>query len=240
MVAAAPAVAYLMTYLHELGFCKMFGIPYEFISPNLTTVFIVTGALVLCMSVPLWLAHAYLTSLSGEHPIKRRIRILLPVLLITLALLYLFGEYAHVWLLFGSQWVLFLHIEFLTPLMTQRGKGSYVDKLRAEDLRDDRIDRPIAVLLGPVNPRAYYLFIFLSMALGISYFSGQSSANRKEEFLVPVATPDRVVLRTYADKLITSRLKRETRTVERSFEMISTERLTLRVEKVGPLRLAAP
>jgi hypothetical protein len=78
------------------------------------------------------------------------------------------------------------------------------------------------------------------MALGISYFSGQSSANRKEEFLVPVATPDRVVLRTYADKLITSRLKRETRTVERSFEMISTERLTLRVEKVGPLRLAAP
>jgi len=129
-----------------------------------------------------------------------------------------------------------LFIEFGVPLMTQRGKASYAEKLSAEDARDDQIDRPLVRLIAPIGVRGCRLLMCILFLFAISYFSGQSRAYRQEDFPTVVTSPDMVILRMYRDKLIAARLNRQSKTVESDFRIFSAEGVTLRIERVGPLR----
>jgi len=65
-------------------------------------------------------------------------------------------------------------------------------------------------------------------------------AKWKQEFLVPVSSPDSVVLSSFGEYLIVAPFDRKTKAVERSFSILKKgedPKLLLRWELVGPLRL---
>jgi hypothetical protein len=54
IIASTPILGYLLTFIYEKGFAEAFNIPISFISPNLTTVFVVTSALVVVFLFLSW------------------------------------------------------------------------------------------------------------------------------------------------------------------------------------------
>ncbi|OFV99504.1 MAG: hypothetical protein A3H28_08665 [Acidobacteria bacterium RIFCSPLOWO2_02_FULL_61_28] len=238
-----PLVAYVLTYVYEAGYCKFFGLPWEFISPNWTSVFIATGAL-LGLAMVLFVLVEPLFIIFGSSvvsgPIRRRLSRLSVVMLFCLTSTILFVRYWGYWIAPFLLLFFFAFLEFVLPLATQRGKGTYVEKLEAQDAVDDRLESLTDVAAKRLGLSAFTVLFLVFVLVVISYDAGLGAAMKQENFMVLEDTPDSVVLRIYGDRIIAAEFDRETKVVSRRFKIVSVDGTALRLEKVGPLKDEAP
>lgn len=59
-LGAGPALGYALAFIHEIGYCDVFGIPHEFISLSLTSIFIALGAGLGLVGLLVWVAYLIL------------------------------------------------------------------------------------------------------------------------------------------------------------------------------------
>ena len=243
IIACSPLVAYLLTFIYEAGFAGVFKIPLGFVELNLTTVFTMAAAVAATLFIVLiFFNPVYIFAVApfrGKKYINRRIAGLVPILILFLASLILFGSLWKKWIIPLIFLIVFISVAFFLPLITQRSKGSYLEKIKADAGSTEPED-----LYGSLERHLgwkyfYYLFCFFIFFL-IVYSAGQAKAMKEKEFLVLASSPDTVVLRIYGDNIICAPFNRSAKEVQRSFiihKVGETPPLELRLEKIGPLVL---
>jgi len=212
---------------------------------NLTTVLIAFGTLVAVLMALFVLANlAVMIGIDIRSPIGRSLlRLSIPTLLVMTEFL-LYGNVWRPWVSAAGVLVIFVLLEFGLPLLTQRDKKTYREKLLAQEAHEDKIDSLPTRLARLLGIPSYWLLLGVFLGVWLFHVAGDAQARRQKEFLVIASTPECVVLRIYGDELICAPFNRATKEVQPSFSIIkyansaSEPRLQLSLEKVGPLKLA--
>ncbi|HUU41662.1 MAG TPA: hypothetical protein VMW42_12030 [Desulfatiglandales bacterium] len=243
IIACSPLIAYFLTFIYEAGFAGVYKIPLSLVELNLTTVFTMAVAVAtILFFVLMFFNPVYIFAVGpfrGKEYINTRIAALVPILILFLANLLLFGALWKKWIFSLIFLIVMTSVVFFLPLITQRSKESYLEKIKAdaESYEPEDLYGLLAKHLG--RSYFYYLFCFFMFFL-IVYSAGQAKAMKEKEFLVLASSPDTVVLRIYGDNIICSPFNRGTKEVQRSFiihKVGETPPLELRLEKIGPLVL---
>jgi hypothetical protein len=241
LIATIPAIAYLFAFIFEAGYLKIFKIPINLIRIDLITVFITGGSLVFVSFFLLVIADFLSMVFSAsENPIRRLFVRLFPIFLYSIAIsFYAIGTNLQPMLIgLGIMWVFRLFLDFLFPLITQRKKKTYREKLEAQQAHDAQttsfLTRVSQRLGGTAN-----VIIFLIMALIVTYYAGQSSAMRQHEFLIASTFPDFVVIRTYGDTMICAQFDKNEQIVHPVFRFLKIAEdsdIIFTLEKIGPIK----
>jgi hypothetical protein len=251
-VGTITILGYLFGFLYEEGYANYFKIPVQLIKLDLITIF--TSILVLLGLI--WLIFSFLDSiymiLSPRPSIVRRAFIRsAPYILFFLAFFFInIGTktwHSFKWIV-ASPFLISLFNEFVLPLIGQRGKGTYYQKLEAyeERRKKNKLSEPSIVDLFVTTNNVLILrrfrdivliifFIFLAV-----YMIGASRAERQKEFLLLKNPKNIVVLKIYGDKYICAPFDPNTKTVEKSLYIIDSKKqdaLWFDWQEVGPLKL---
>ncbi len=238
IIAATAPIAFLFAFVFEVGYCSVFQIPLEFISVSLTNVFFAGASFILIgifLVILIDLISMILT--NRETPLNRAILTLIPFFLATIAFIfYAIGTPISSSLLgIAIGWLVIIFLQFIFPLITQRDKQGYNNKL-AEQARIEATG-----VLGDLARRfrgPYLLIYYLTIALYITYFAGQSIAYRQREFLVTTTPPELVVLRVYGNRIIAAPFDSTTSEVKPEFTIMNLDEpdtLVLKLVSLGPL-----
>ena len=240
-----PAAGYLIVYAHEAGFLNMFGIPTALATLGLVTVLQVSLMLVGAMSLFFWAGN--LVSMlwpQGRKLTWNHIRIIRDMGSAAAggALVLLLPNTRSLGFTVLFMGGLFAFFDFVWPLLTQRRKKTYREKLEAAD----EIDRNTKTLFDRALPllgaRTFVLLLLVGVLSAFAYLDGLYSAQHKVSYLV-FQTDDgveAVVLREYHDRLICAPFDRNTRCFGDGFfvlETASNAMLLLTPEEIGPLRM---
>ena len=243
IIATAPVVAYLYAFLYQGSFAAFFGIPLEFVTISLTTVCIVAVLLVCSFQMFFFTAYfVYLNLKDFRMQPEIRFRLASPsyAAIPTAIGVYYFRSNWRLWIGGLVTFLVIAGVHFGLPLITNRGKKTYIEKLRGQDEVDNAADSPMmraVQRLGPHTTTAIILFLYGAL---ISFGAGYSDASKQKEFLMLRVEPELVVLRIYGDNLICAPLDRQTGRLERSLviqKLGENSRIHMRWEKVGPLEL---
>ncbi|HEC36033.1 MAG TPA: hypothetical protein ENI39_05810 [Anaerolineae bacterium] len=244
LVAAISAYAYIFAFVYEAGFAQVFSIPLSFIAVSLTNVLVAGGSLLLVGHLVVSVGNlVFMMSDIFSGPISKRIKRLVPLLLFSLALVCVTSGtrlLPSFIIACAVGWLIAIFFQFIFPLLTQRGKGSYREKLVAQDDLDARTSDWYDLLARRLGVGPYSLVLLLLMALVVVYYAGQSTAMRQSTYLVTSTSPEMVVLRVYGGNMVCAPFDRDTREVKPSFVVLKVGEdpgLALHSEHVGPLRL---
>jgi len=242
LVAAAPAVGYLLTWVHLVGYADQFDIPRDLIAPQLgdvlTTTFGVGLGILMLFSVAMTLETRALRWLRGDAgPIERRIGLIVVVAAVSLVLAGLSWPQGIEVLAIGAVLVIVTIGAFWPAIRHRDGT------VRARLIRADAARRapPPSPILTELQNRIGAFVLALAAAVflvGIlAYDVGSYEAHTTRDFLVRDAPGPEVVLATYGDTVILATLDRSKRAVTSELEIvkIGTTPLRLHWMTVGPL-----
>jgi hypothetical protein len=241
MIAAAPAIAYILTYAYEFGYASTFSIPIEFISVTWNTVFLV-GAILVFVIWNLFSATTIILLPLTWGPVSRRVMIFVPWFLFVLVDVVLHGRNWHAYWIPVLTFVLASASFFLWPLVFFRAPGrTYSEMVKAHDAVDGKSDRPLEHFHRRVFTNSVVRLIIPVMCLAsLLEVLGGFRASSQVTFNVMPTSPEMVVLAVYGDTLISTRFDRETKVVQKEFivsKFSDGSQLDLRVEDVGPLHV---
>ncbi|RJP50866.1 MAG: hypothetical protein C4557_08850 [Anaerolineaceae bacterium] len=242
ILALSSAGAYLFAFFYERGFASIFKIPTSLITIDLTTVLIFGVIFIGVILLISPFINLLLSLTVGKiHPSIQKAAI--PIIFIFIVLLiqiilFGFSNWKN-WFFLLVYFVAFSFLQFVFPLITQRGK-KYADKLEAQNNADmQHVDIPALMQRKFGNDSLLIVLVFIfGMVTALS--AGAAEATKQEEFLVTNTTPELVVLRIYGDNLICVPFNRATGEIEQSFSIIKNTGetgLVLRLEKLGQLHL---
>jgi hypothetical protein len=204
LLAAIPVIAHSIAFLYELGYCQFFGIPTFLISISATAIFIAAGTM-LSIAWPIYsiinLCSMLVDPLST--PLIRAVTRIFIVTVPLIALLFLFGlDWPELYT--AALTVLFIVIlEFGTPLLAQRGKGNFSEKLRyQEEFESQQKKSHLSNVFSRLGVSSAIVFVTLIYSLFIAYSCGRAAAKKQESFLVLKETSNVAVLRIYGDNLV--------------------------------------
>jgi hypothetical protein len=245
-VAAISLGGYFIAYAYELGYGNFFGIPSSLIRLNLVIIFASALGLfwlILCVGGVLNAIYPLLPK-RGSH-IFRGLVHLAPVFVVYLPLLFIYANTPRFWFVakLSAIWLaLLLFVEFVWPLITQRGKATYIGKLEAQKDLDIRLDDLMSRITStPKGLAGVRLVLGLALLFYFSYALGQSAAMRQKSFLLLGGKEDVALLRIYNGKFIGAHFDRKTKKIDRTLIILDTSQqneLRLIWEKIGPLTLA--
>jgi len=239
-----PAAGYLIVYAHESGFLNTFGIPTALATLDLVTVLQVSLALVGAMILFFWVGNLVSMLWPQGHKLTwNHIRIIrdMGIAAAGVALVLLFPNERSVGFAVLFMAGLFAFLDFVWPLLVQRGKKTYREKLEAVD----EVDRNTKTLFDRAIPllgaRTFLLLMLVGALSVFAYLDGLYSAQHKVSYLTFQMDNggEAVVLREYHDRLICAPFDREARCLEEGFFILETacnSPLLLTLEEVGPLK----
>lgn len=236
VIAAIPSFGYFIAFLYELGFCNVFNIPIQFISLNLTVIFIAVGALIVLLTglflIVNWIYLIIAPYYKKDNPIWNTLLISFPVLILLLGYILLYWSLWKEWLFAFIVFLFFIFLDFVFPLITQRKKGTYIEKLKAQEEFDSE-EKDLFTLIRQRFGRTALLIIigFFYISL-FAYSTGQATALRQHEFLITNTIPTKIVLRVYNEKMILVPFDEETK------EITEDSSLTLSLREIGPLKIS--
>ena len=233
LLGLATAVGYAVAFMFEVGRASAYGIPEEMVTVDLPTV---------CMAVlalfTLFLAYAILNVITSGRsgPVRARIRAMLPTLSLVLVGLVFGGSLRLFAALVGA---FVLALEFGFPLLTQRGKGSYVQKLDAHDDHETaKGTAAIDLLIRALGRRAARTVTWILGLPLCALVVGFGFAEGRTDFFVTADEPRLVLLRPYGETLVFAEFDADTKTIGNLVvrKLDAGQALTLERRRVGPLR----
>jgi hypothetical protein len=249
IVGAISIGGYWLGFVYEKGYADYFAIPIQLISLNLISIFrsileliaVVIGLLVLAN---VW--YAIIIEIKGV--IYRRITgFTAPILYCAAALLILGSDsWSHLkW--FMPVFAYFLLDTFVFPLVEQRGKGTYSQKLEAAEAtwEQNKSKTLFGFAAQKINRRISQgtrIWIIMAIYVLFSFASwiGTAEAQKQKSFWVTREPQSLVVLRIYGDKFICAPFDSKARTVEKTLYILDTPKqdgIWLDWKEVGPLKL---
>jgi hypothetical protein len=233
VVAAVPAVAYLVAYVYEVGFAMRFGIPLDFIRVSLTRVLAIASAL-LGYGVAMLAMSEYMAALYRWMEDRWSIIFLVAGFVTVFLMSYVVMDKRLSEALVSLMIVIIIYLSVLMfTSLPQNPQSGLLKKVIAPSI--------IKLPNGSRIPRLklYILVALLILFPSASWLEGLDRAQGLTSFLVTPRSPEMVVLRTYGDEMICAPFDRDTREVYQSFVVLKVgddPNLMLHYEEVGPLR----
>lgn len=241
ILAALPVLAYLITFSYQAGYATYFGIPLQIIKINLTTIIISSFTIVTSLTLVYVISNAvWMFTPKGNDPVSISIRRVVLVALIGFIIMVPFLPSRFAWVLYGSSILVILAVEFLFPILTQRSKAQYPEKLAAQN--EIEIGAGKHMLWYEIDKRVgrwlITSVIYACIALGVAFGVGMQRAEKNSSYYI--SKNNAVVLSIYDDLAVLSPYDSKTITLsgELYFEKVgegSTK--VLRLEKIGQLKL---
>lgn len=240
-LAGIPALAYAMSFLHEVAYCVRFEIPLNLIQLSTTTFLLVFSGVIRGLWPLLFTINMLflpVVRMLGGGPIQRRLGRLavLAFLLMGIALLA-----KPPLLAMAVLWGCFIvagFFEFVFPFITERRTTGYVAKLAAQDTTDQQINDGADLAIILLGSRRFIIATIFALLI-MSYARGMGDSINQRRFLIPESHPDTVVLRHYGDYFILAKVDRTTATVRPHFVLLPVDSGTqLLLQDIGPLALA--
>jgi hypothetical protein len=145
------------------------------------------------------------------------------------------------WIVFGVIIMYFLFDDFIYPLIIQRRKGTYREKIEAQKKLEAQRPSITKILLGPAKYSREASFILpILLFVFISFPAGRFTARSKAYFYVLSDSKDVALLRIYGDKVIAASFDRNAKEISRNLTILSLPdqgQLKLNYEKIGPLKV---
>jgi hypothetical protein len=245
ILAFASVSAYYFSFSYEKSFLLYFGVPSQFITIDLTTLLsfgVIVLFVILFVFPVLNLFMIIVSRIKNEH-IVRLIRPYWFFLIIFLTDIYLFGlekpEYLGILLVIC---LVFLFFDFIFPLLTQRDKKTYTEKL----IGQEEIESSIQYLPKNINIKfgrevAIFITLFI-LGVMISSDAGLAEAIRKEDYLFINTQPQLIVIRIYSNRLICAQYDEMKKEVLPIFTIITLTNNSpeLIQKKTGKIHVATP
>jgi len=241
-IAIVPVVAQVILFVYEFGYFSVFWVPITLISFDLGDLFIVTVGLISLA----WLVYyygdlAFSTIRSTSEPVRDKLLRTYGAFLLLVALFFSYGlEFWQEWIPALLVIILTLLYEFAFPIVAFRGKGTYLEKLKAhaeqrsKNNQKKEIEWPHNKLLRLLGPNIVLILIGL---YGVYHF-GRASAMTQKEFRVASTNPETVVLWMGNDRFIVAPFDRATKTLQPSFQILpvgDNPLITYSLQRIGPL-----
>ena len=245
ILALSSAGAYLFSFYYEKGYASVFKIPTSLISITLTSVLIFGAILIgIILAVLPYLNFLLFLTIGKTHPAIQRA--VIPVILFFMFLviqIYVFGfSNWKNWSFLLVILVVLLVLQFVFPLITQRGK-TYVEKLEAQENSDRQTVDTYALMQNKFGNESLLVILLFLFGMFTASSAGTAEAIKQEDFLVTNTTPELVVLRIYGDNLIGVPFEQTTGEIAQNFSIIKNTGetgLVLRLEHLGQLHLSTP
>ena len=242
IIAASPIAAYLLTYCYELGFTANFGIPREFMTLELRGILPLTIIILFTsLSIELFIILFKPIMASMNVILRKIINVSLWVAFFSpLILLYLSRKNNISLFLFFGLSLLAIYSEFITPLLTEKRRIYYLDKLKASGQTSKSMLNSMNYFFGRKIAKLILAIFVMGYAMIVIRIVGEYKAINQNEYMVIRSPQEMVVLRIYGDKLTCAPFNRTTKEVKRIFNVFKISEdsnLQLHLEKVGPLRL---
>lgn len=243
LLASLPIVGYWLAYLFELGYCHFFKLPSSYIKLDLTNIFSgMLGALSIFVIFWFFLEAIFQLIWRNLRPallssVMKIISATFVVLLFSLAFSWSIKQTLVV-LLIGVGFLAFL--EFVFPLLSQKGVKGYLAKLDAEHTDDIQTHTLLDRALSVFNRRTGLGILLLYPISIFAWGAGAVSAFKEQTFWVFDDAEPRVVLRHYGDKLLTRQYCESAMYMPEAVTIVTvTDRnqVVLRSRKLGPLRV---
>jgi len=244
VVTTISIASYVILFAFEAGFANAFSIPLSFIELSLTNVLIVISSLLPLGYILFSLSNILFIFFDDfSESTSKIIKKFFPFFILSIALAYL--AYGTVLLPavirgFILVWMIMFFLEFILPLLTQRGKGNYWKKLEAQDKLETQIKTLDSILIRRIGVTPSVLVFALIWVIFLAYVAGYTGAAKQSTYLVTSTSPEMVVLRIYGDNIICAPFNRNTRGVKPSFVVLKVGddyTLKLNYEHIGPLKL---
>lgn len=244
ILAALPALGYILAFVYEVEYCRVFNIPREFVMISFTNLIIAIGSIlgvsIILLAIPQTPRLINIVGFDKPGLITQRIiKHSIALLLVSVLFLRYYEIESHFYFLYFLPLYYILR-DFVLPLITQRSLSGYRNKLKAED----EVKAFPAARIPSFWKKHRYNVIMIIFTLLVLYtvasLDGKRTAIKQEEFLIPSTYPQSVVLKVYGDSLICSNFNRENRTLDGELFFIKLGRdpqLKLSLQTVGPLKL---
>jgi|WetSurMetagenome_2_1015567.scaffolds.fasta_scaffold12007_5 hypothetical protein len=238
-----PTFSYFLLYVHEIGYCKCFGIPPYLIKPDLSTF--------LWFSLPVFGISYFLVQLidslfslkempTNVGPIRRILILYFPFVLLFLILEVI---YRWQWKRFEFQAIILALTLFVVMMadvlaivisVISKGKGQSL----LSELKGLEQVLKFTYLRSRVGRQMLLLLFLFMIGFLISFSLGESEALNQEVFLVPTSHPNSIVVRNYGDKIICIDLGKEEKNLPNYFFVLqlgADPDVLFVAQKIGPL-----
>lgn len=244
VIAALPALGYLISFCYEYGYCSYFNLPEAFISPSLATVLIATTAIVfvgLSAINPLNLLTPLFRASSSEKLAAYRVFFRLNSFMLASAVVVLvifkFSLSFVIWSV-----VIILAIDTLyfgiPLLLSWKDKRPFQEKFQSISNSDNKFNLA-QLFMDKYGSRPVGVVIALVTVNVLAGLIGYATAKYQTDFFVLQSRQDYVLLRYYGDSVIFAKCDTTTKTIGEELMIInrpSVQQIDLVEKKIGPLR----
>jgi hypothetical protein len=211
-VGVVTILGYVLAFLYEKGYTRYFKIPSELIKLDLINIFIsIFYLLSLIYITYLILNTCYMYVCTRPSIIQRVFLRSVPYFTFYVAMLLItlntkaFNTYKWIAALV---FIICLFGGFVLPLITQKGKGTYYQKLEYQEEKRNKsnirepniLDTMIPTKNSLTTSKVFDVILVLGVILMVTNILGNADAERQKEFLVMRNPPNVVVLKIYGDK----------------------------------------
>lgn len=249
LLAIIPFLSYLTVFVYEFGFASYFGIPYEFIQPNFTSVCLVTTLIIGLLLFTFVMGYQVSVILLTILPIKDGpfLRAIKRIIWQVFGLLFFIFFWGKEWKEYTGPIITFsiiILIEFLWPLVTCRERKTYSEKLMGQEEIERRMDPIYRKFFDYINIKfgRHNVSIFLLTALFLLfvYQVGLIKAKQREYFW-QIEGDQKIIIRIYGDNLICASFDTEKHILDNLLNIIKISpenKLSLKMMKVGRLKIS--
>lgn len=251
IIGGVSLLGYLCAYLYEYSYLDYFKIPREFVSLNLTNIFIAIGSITGTFFALLTILNLFsvLGLLDAPTELRRRVRFSLVLLIYLLFKIAVYKSQWKEWFATASLLIVFVLFDFAWPALVYRKEKTLEDKIRANDLAEkkrnletiyDKIIRSIYYKFGPLFLQ---LLIFVIVILFIAFDAGKMNAFQRKTFpIIAVNNKSFAVIRIYEERLLAKPLDKENKKLINKLFLfriddLSKQNLYLEFEDIGPLKV---
>ena len=238
------AYAYLCAFEHEKGYCEWFGIPQDFIRPDLSTFLLVGSSVVGVLLGGFWVFDVLFIL---YHDLSRRQnKVWVGLLLFQFPLL----GFLTILLMADFEWtptviaclivaIVWTGLELLWPLLNPKPLPFFEKWLESNRDQADAMTL-LNLLRARLGAKGMLIIFVVLSSLPVCHSLGRGEARRQTDFLVTHQHPPSVVIRQYGDNFICASLDESTKTVRPTFFILKAAdgpKSPLALRKIGRLTL---
>jgi hypothetical protein len=221
LVALVTFSGYCFSYWFERGAASTLGFPDYLIELSLTPILLTIMSLAGSLATIVVFANFFIKRLGKTHAAVHRKHIVTAILAaFVFAIASSFG-FRHVkeWGIMLYLFVFYAYLIYLDPLISEWGKGSAVDRYKAQD--DSRTPNYWDWLSNRFGYGTSVVLTFIFLGFILSYYVGKADAYARTRYLInPV--DNSVVIRRYGDLFIIKKYDRSTKQIVGPIRLLRT------------------
>lgn len=204
-----PAVAYLFYIRFESAYLQVFGVSSEFIEIDLKNILYIIGVILSAIWFLIIVTSIILPLfIRAKGAYGELIRRSVFYCLIFSPVLFIYSSHPYELLPYIFILAILIIFEVIYPLIAQRNKSTYEEKLEEQQKIDENKFNLIEKMFNLTNPLNLSIYIFLFVGWQVSGATGRIDGLDKQEYFVYQSQKEYLAIRIYKEKIILSEFSR--------------------------------